>query len=217
MRGVFLHLLGDALGSVVVIIGALVVKYTTFSGRHYVDPALSLVLVVILMAGTIPVFRQAAMILLQTVPRNIDIGLMRREIRELPGILGAHELHVWSLADEKLVGSVHITCQNQQEYMTAARALKGYFHHRGVHSMTIQPELSAGPSDTESLDADENTCLLACEDDSCKANRCCPEPTSRSALSMSSSTALNPAAVAAGASQNILTRRTRSGSAVTSI
>ena len=54
MRGVFLHVLGDALGSVVVIISALFIWLTDFDWRHYVDPAMSLIIVAIITITTIP-------------------------------------------------------------------------------------------------------------------------------------------------------------------
>ncbi|XP_077516808.1 proton-coupled zinc antiporter SLC30A1-like isoform X3 [Amblyomma americanum] len=141
IRGVYLHILADALGSVVVIISSLVIWLTTWEQRYYVDPALSLVMVCLIMKSTSPLLVDSALILLQTVPTHIQIdSLQRKLLQEVEGVLAVHEFHVWQLAGERIIASAHIRCKNLQDYMQIAERVKEFFHNEGIHSTTIQPE-----------------------------------------------------------------------------
>lgn len=51
-----------------------------------------------------------------------------------------HELHVWSLIDDKLIGSVHVLCLKEANFMKVAAKMKDIFHKYSIHSSTIQPE-----------------------------------------------------------------------------
>lgn len=73
MRGVYLHVLGDALGSVIVIISALIIKYASGKWTIYVDPGMSIIMVLLILKTSIPLMRESSLILLQTVPTHIKI------------------------------------------------------------------------------------------------------------------------------------------------
>lgn len=111
MRGVFLHVLSDALGSVIVIISALVYWQTSWKYRCYIDPALSIVLVVLILHSVWPLLRDSALILLQTVPTHIQVdAIQRRLLAKVDGVLAVHEFHVWQLAGDRIIASAHIRC-----------------------------------------------------------------------------------------------------------
>lgn len=74
MRGVFLHVLSDALGSVIVICSATVFWLTDWKYKNYIDPALSILLVLLILHSVWPLLRESALILLQTVPTHIQVG-----------------------------------------------------------------------------------------------------------------------------------------------
>ncbi|XP_026684067.1 zinc homeostasis factor 1-like [Diaphorina citri] len=73
MRGVFLHILADALGSVIVIISATVIATTEWEYRYHIDPALSLLMVMLILRSVWPLLQESALILLQTVPTHIQV------------------------------------------------------------------------------------------------------------------------------------------------
>eukprot|EP01137_Pigoraptor_chileana_P032780 Opistho-2@22718 len=174
MHGVFLHVLGDALGSIAVMISATVIWLSDWSGRFYMDPVMSLLFTTLIIVSTVPLVKHAALILLQSIPKHINLDMLRDQLVKMPGVVDIHELHVWQLADEKFIATVHVTCDTQQDYMTLAALMKALFHSIGVHSTTIQPEFIQ-LSNAESLD-DDKLCLLDCGDDdnaSCKTNVCC--------------------------------------------
>ena len=98
ITGVFLHVLADALGSVVVVISAAVIWLTDWEYRDYMDPVLSLLIVVIICVSTWPLMRDSTLILLNSLPPNIDLADLRsRLVSSVSGVLGVHELHVWQL------------------------------------------------------------------------------------------------------------------------
>ena len=80
MRGVFLHVLADALGSVIVCVSALFIMYTDWSNRDLVDPFLSVLMVILIMYSTYPLLKESAMILLQTVPTHIKVDSLQNKL-----------------------------------------------------------------------------------------------------------------------------------------
>lgn len=154
MRGVFLHVMGDALGNIGVIASALIIWLTNYSWKHYVDPGISLLITVIILASAIPLCKAASRILLQAAPRGLSIDHIKDDIEQLPGVNGSHHLHVWQLSDTKIVASIHIQVDTEikgegsERYMRLARQVRRCLHAYGIHSSTIQPEF-APESDVE--------------------------------------------------------------------
>ena len=146
MRGVFLHVMGDALGNIGVIASALLIWLTHYSWRFYSDPAISLIITLIILASAIPLCKAASRILLQAVPAGISVDDIKEDISLLPGVISCHHLHVWQLSDTKLVASLHIQVEydfkgeGSARYMQLARAVRRCLHEYGIHSSTIQPE-----------------------------------------------------------------------------
>ncbi|XP_041973318.1 zinc transporter 1 isoform X2 [Aricia agestis] len=178
MKGVFLHVLSDALGSLIVIFSALVVWLTSWEYRFYIDPALSIVLVVLILASVWPLLRESALILLQTVPTHIQVdAIQRRLLEKVDGVLAVHEFHVWQLAGDRIIASAHIRCRNLSEYMKIAEKVKEFFHNEGIHSTTIQPEFVELPLDGNEIMSGasaEAPCALHCPpNDLCRNATCC--------------------------------------------
>jgi solute carrier family 30 (zinc transporter), member 1 len=88
MRGVFLHVLGDALGNIGVIATALFIWLTDFSWRFYSDPVISLVITAIIFSSALPLVKSASLILLQGVPRGISLDDVKEDILQVLLTLG---------------------------------------------------------------------------------------------------------------------------------
>lgn len=178
IRGVYLHVLGDALGSVIVMISALIILFEDGKWVLYVDPAMSVLLVLIILKTSVPLLKESAMILMQTVPTHIKIQeIQERLVERIPGVLGVHEFHIWQLAGNRIIASAHVRCNTLADYMAIANQLKEFFHNEGIHSTTIQPEFSAcseslAGSTEELIDA----CVLEC-DENCAERTCCGNTT----------------------------------------
>ena len=151
IRGVFLHVMADALGSVVVMISASVIWLTDWQYKDYIDPLLSIVIVVIICLTTWPLLRDSTLVLLNTIPPHIDLVELQADlVKTVPGISSIHELHVWRLVGRRVVASCHLEMigpaqgtESVEHHMTLARNVKEYFHKAGIHSTTIQLEYSA--------------------------------------------------------------------------
>ena len=146
MRGVFLHVMGDALGNIGVIGSALFIWLTKYSWRYYVDPGISLIITVIILTSAIPLCKAASRILLQAVPVGMSIDEIKQDIEGLKRVIECHHLHVWQLSDTKLIASLHVKVDCEVEgtgsasYMHLAREVRQCLHEYGIHSSTIQPE-----------------------------------------------------------------------------
>ncbi|XP_074109149.1 solute carrier family 30 member 1 [Cotesia typhae] len=176
MRGVFLHVLSDALGSVIVIVSALIVWLTKWEYRFYIDPALSLLLVLLILRSVWPLLQESALILLQTVPTHIQVeAIQQRLLENVDGVLAVHEFHVWQLAGDRIIASAHIRCRNLSEYMKIAEQVKEFFHNEGIHSTTIQPEFIEYHSNSEVKETPTEDCVLDCPktDKPCNQATCC--------------------------------------------
>lgn len=193
MRGAFLHVLSDALGSVIVMISASIIKYTDWEYKYYCDPALSMILVILILHSVWPLLRESALILLQTVPTHIEVDAIQKRLLEgVDGVLAVHEFHVWQLAGDRIIASAHIRCRNLGEYMKLAEKVKEFFHNEGIHSTTIQPEFveieptnscmsSDGISTSLNISGKEEGCALDCPniDENCVKATCCQNTNSK--------------------------------------
>lgn len=153
----------------------------------YCDPALSMLLVILILHSVWPLLRESALILLQTVPTHIEVdAIQRRLLERVDGVLAVHEFHVWQLAGDRIIASAHIRCRNLSEYMKLAEKVKEFFHNEGIHSTTIQPEFveiealnsctaSDGISTSLNISGKEEGCVLDCPniDENCVKATCC--------------------------------------------
>lgn len=175
MKGVFLHVLADALGSVIVVLSATIIWLTEWPYRYYIDPALSVIMVIFILRSVWPLLRDSSLILLQTVPTHIEVDMIERKLLEkVDGVLGIHEFHIWQLAGDRIIASAHIRCRNLSEYMILAGKVKEFFHNEGIHSTTIQPEFTE-------VEDDLVDCMLDCPDAyTCSFSTCCGRTRERS-------------------------------------
>lgn len=141
MEGVFLHVMGDALGNIGVIITALFIWKTDFSWKFYMDPVTSLVITIIIFSSALPLCRRTSAILLQGVPQSVDADEVRDDIVSLPGVKGIHDLHIWILSEHLNVATVHVSVAvDSQAFMKLAQRIRTCMRGHGIASTTIQPE-----------------------------------------------------------------------------
>jgi len=170
ITGVFLHVLADALGSVVVCITSLVIMLTDWEYRFYLDPVLSLVIVLIILVSTWPLLRDSTLILLNTIPAHIDLlDLETRLVTTVAGVSSIHELHVWRLVGRRVVASCHLEMtppplgtEPVDHHMDVARQVKEFFHKAGIHSTTIQLEYWSPKLTRAGEKNDLGSCQLTC-------------------------------------------------------
>ncbi|XP_042593593.1 zinc transporter 10-like [Cyprinus carpio] len=150
IRGVLLHVLNDALGSVVVVVASALfyvwplAPESPCNWQCYVDPSLTLVMVVIIMSSAAPLVKETAGILLQMSPPDLPLTAVLESVCKLPGVASVHEAHVWELAKGRNVASLHVrVCADLQDPALQTQ-IQQLFHLAGVHSVTVQLERADG-------------------------------------------------------------------------
>ncbi len=105
IRSAYLHMLGDAVGSIGILIGAAVIRYT---GWLWVDPLLSALIAALIVWTAWDVIKEALNILLEGLPRGMDLASVTCAMRQVEGVLDVHDLHIWSLASHTHALSCHV-------------------------------------------------------------------------------------------------------------
>jgi len=110
VRSAFLHVLGDLLGSLGVLVAAVAI---VVAGWLWMDAAVSVLIGVIILVGAVRILREAIHIFLEASPAHIDMDELVAEIVALPGVEGIHDLHVWSITPSIHALSCHLLVENQ--------------------------------------------------------------------------------------------------------
>ncbi len=140
MRGAFLHVLGDALSSVGVLLGAGIMALT---GWFVVDPIISVLISVVIVVGAIKLVRDAVDVLLEAVPAHVDMAQIKDLMLKVPGVTAVHDLHVWSISSGIYALSAHLVvldpmvCNNDEILSAVKHELYDRF---GIDHTTIQIE-----------------------------------------------------------------------------
>jgi zinc transporter 1 len=93
MMGALLHVLGDALNNVGVIVAAVVIWRTAPSpARFYADPAVGMAIALMILGSAVPLIKHSGEILLQSAPAGVDLGDIKHDIEKIPGVVSVHEL-----------------------------------------------------------------------------------------------------------------------------
>jgi cobalt-zinc-cadmium efflux system protein len=139
VKGAYLEVWSDLLGSVGVLVGALVIRFT---GWNWVDPLIAVAIGLWVLPRTWILLRDTLNILLEGVPEGIDIAAVRESLRSVDGVVDLHDLHVWALTSGKPSLSVHLVVQpgpdDARAVLRAARAVLAE-RHRVTH-VTVQLE-----------------------------------------------------------------------------
>jgi cobalt-zinc-cadmium efflux system protein len=110
IKSAFVHVIGDAFSSIMVIAGALIIYYT---GNYIVDPILSIIISILILIWGGRLLRDSAYILLESTPKNIDLEILQAAlIREIPEVIGVHDIHVWVLTSSLYCATMHLVVEN---------------------------------------------------------------------------------------------------------
>jgi cobalt-zinc-cadmium efflux system protein len=140
VRSAFVHMLGDALGSIAIIAGALVIRST---GWMSLDPLLSIAIGILIVWSAWDIIHESLNILLEGLPRGIRLNDVAREMSAIQGVLGVHDLHIWSLGSETHALSCHVRIEDVPPSASDAilRRLNTLLDARfGISHTTIQFE-----------------------------------------------------------------------------
>jgi cobalt-zinc-cadmium efflux system protein len=142
MKGAYLEVWSDMLGSAAVLAGAGVIALT---GWVLVDPILAVVLGLWVLPRTWALVDEAVHVLMLGVPRGMDLDAVRRAIESTPGVASVHDLHVWSLSSQRPALAAHVLVADEGGDPVAVRtSIAGVLRERfDLHHVTLQMETEA--------------------------------------------------------------------------
>ena len=140
MRGAFLHVISDLLGSVAAILAALAVMWY---GWTWADPLISVLVALLVLRSGYFVLRDALHILMEGTPRQIDTAHIRALLLEQPEVADIHDLHVWSITSGEHALASHVVLKQDQrlsEVQQLLHRLEDLLHAQGIGHVTLQVE-----------------------------------------------------------------------------
>jgi cobalt-zinc-cadmium efflux system protein len=138
VRAAFAHVATDAIGSVAALIaGSLVLWFD----MQRADPALSVVIAILVAVSGWRVLRETTSILLESAPSHLDVVAIEAAISDTPGVAGLHDLHVWCISDKFDALTVHVTLTRGSHGVDVCRAVADRLKREfGLEHVTVQPE-----------------------------------------------------------------------------
>ena len=139
LRAAFIHMMGDALGAMAIIVGAIAIRYT---GWTYIDPILSIALGLLILYTSWDIIRESLNILLEGLPRGLELNRVTRAMGEVEGVLEVHDLHIWSLGSHTHALSSHVLIEDMPPSASERirKRINDVLCGFGIHHTTIQFE-----------------------------------------------------------------------------
>lgn len=139
LRAAFVHMLGDAVGAFAIILGAIAIRYT---GWTYIDPLLSIALGLLICYTAWDIVRESLNILLEGLPRGIELSHVTGAMAQVEGVLDIHDLHIWSLGSSTHALSCHALIEDMppSESERILKRMNQVLGKFGIHHTTIQFE-----------------------------------------------------------------------------
>jgi len=151
MRGAYLHVISDMLGSIGAIVAALLIM---FFGWGWADPLASMIVAALVLRSGVNVMKASLHVLMEGTPENVDVDDVLETIQNTPGIESVHDFHVWSVTSGLNVLSCHAVVGDDMSMAESAHVLKQIereLRAKNIHHMTIQFETSDHPHDDSIL------------------------------------------------------------------
>ena len=152
-KAVNLHMLEDVLGWLIVLIGAIIIRFTNL---YIIDPILSILLAIFIMVNSIKNLIQIMQIFLIKTPKNININELIKHVKSIDGVIDAHHIHVWTIDGETNLATLHLVVKEYDS--TIKEKVKEELNEHGISHTTIEME-------TEKENCKEKTCDIKQRED----------------------------------------------------
>ncbi|MFD2839956.1 cation diffusion facilitator family transporter [Populibacterium corticicola] len=149
LKGASLEVLGDLIGSVGVILAAILLYFT---GWNWIDPVIGVAVGLFILPRTWVLMRQALRILIEAAPKGLDVDTMRARITQLDGVNQVHDLHVWTITSGLVSASAHVVMDTDARTADVLpRVLKLLEGEYGIDHATVQCEPGSASGSDGSL------------------------------------------------------------------
>ena len=141
LKSVWLHVVGDTLSSVGVIISGIIIYFT---GWTYADPIASVLIGGIIIWGGIRLVRDTISIFLNLTPKGFNVEALTKKITDMPDVVDIHHVHLWPVAHNNVAFSAHILVNDQtlSEVEATKKRIEEMLRENGVDHSTLQIECS---------------------------------------------------------------------------
>jgi cobalt-zinc-cadmium efflux system protein len=138
LKGAFLHMAGDAVVSLGVVIAAFAIRMT---GWHWLDPAVSLAIGVVIVWGTWGLLRESINLSMDAVPEGIEPNAVENYLANLAGVTAVHDLHIWAMSTTEVALTVHLVMEEAPANDLFLHEVSDALHERfGIGHATTQIE-----------------------------------------------------------------------------
>lgn len=140
VKSAFLHLLSDALVSLGLVIGGIVIYYTKL---YWIDPVLSIIICLVIVTSTWGLLKDSLKLSLDGVPKNVDYNKIKETALKTPGVMDIHHLHVWAISTTNNALTAHIVLDGTvtiQQTKKIKDRLKHDLEHLNIHHATLETE-----------------------------------------------------------------------------
>ena len=140
IRSAYIHLLGDAISSMAVVIGGVCI---TFFKIYWLDPLLTVLISIYILYESIDIVKIAINVLMMGTPEHVDIEIIQKEVEKIPGVKNIHHVHIWRLNEQMIHFEAHVDVEDMLLSQTTAlsnRIEEELIYHHGIHHVTLQFE-----------------------------------------------------------------------------
>lgn len=144
IRGAFLHMTADAAVSLGVVLAGLAIINTGF---YWIDPVISLIIVIVIAAGTWGLLKESFLLSMDAVPKNIDAEEVKQYLKSINGVTDVHDLHIWAMSTSEAALTVHLVMPDSDKDDLLLKKISTGLHNKfGIEHATIQIEKDARDS-----------------------------------------------------------------------
>ena len=152
VRSAYLHMVGDAVSALGVVVAGIIVAVT---GTPFADPVVSVLIALLILWSSWGILQESVNVLLESIPKGMDMDSVEQTIAGVPGVLAVHDLHVWTIGSGIIACSCHVTVGEQsiRSGQDVLRVVNEELEdHFGISHSTIQVEV-------EGCDPDDMYCI----------------------------------------------------------
>ena len=141
IKGAFLHLMVDALVSVGVVVSGLIIRFT---GWHFIDPVISIVIGAVIMVTTWGLLRESMRLVIDAVPKEINAEHILEKLRKTDHVTSIHHVHIWALSSQINAFSAHVQVDEYsiETWEKVKAEINRVLIHEGIQHVTLELEIS---------------------------------------------------------------------------
>ena len=143
MKSAYLHLFGDMMTSIAVLIGGLLMKYFQI---FWIDPVFSIIIAIYLLYMSYDIFRSSLKIMMQFTPKGISINAIVDDVNAIDGIKNIHHIHIWQINEHEIMLEAHLELEDDiriSKFEKILKQTKNVLKGHNINHITLQPEFSS--------------------------------------------------------------------------